>query len=137
MKRKTLFLVAHLIQIFYRHVDENSAQRVLNHISCKVTRNDARALACCVSTLVKLWRVIIFVDYVDLYICCGAGLDSVDVYFRLSSLKHYKIQYNNVGRQYLFVIITSFQKEGVYIGGSTHEELHARPFENDRGLWGK
>lgn len=76
----------YLIQIFDRHVDGNSAQRVLKDLSCEVTRGHTGA-----SALVKLRLVVIDVDDVDLYICCGAGIDPVDVLFRLSGLKLNKI----------------------------------------------
>lgn len=40
-----------------------------------------------VSTLIKLRLVVIDVDDVDLYTCCGAGIDVLDVCLRLRCLK--------------------------------------------------
>lgn len=70
------------IQIFDGHVDGNRPQWVLKDLSCEFTGHHTG-----VSTLVKLWLVVIDVNDVDLYICGGAGLDPMDVYVSLSCLE--------------------------------------------------
>lgn len=64
---------------------------MLQNLSCEVSLLHTVELVSYVVTLVKLWRVVIFVDDVDLYICCDACLDPMDVWISLSSLKFNKI----------------------------------------------
>lgn len=43
------------------------------------------------ATLVKSWTVVVFVIDGDLYLRCGVGKHSVDVFFRLGCLKINKL----------------------------------------------
>lgn len=53
----------------------------------ELSRDHTDGLVFWAFTLVKQWGVVIDVDDVDLYICCGAGKASVYVWLRLSCLK--------------------------------------------------
>lgn len=78
-------LFPYLVGIFDSHADVNKSQWVLQDLTSE--------FSCCytvvpwVSTLVKLWLIVIVIKDVDLHSCCDAGTNPVDVFFRLSGLK--------------------------------------------------
>lgn len=76
----------HLVWICNCHVDGNGAKRVLQDLSREDSRGHTRG-----ATLVKSWHVVVFVIDGDLYLCCGVGKHSVDVFFRLGRLKINKL----------------------------------------------
>ena len=80
--QENIVFVTNLIQISHGHVDVDSTQRVLTHLSCEL---------CCgltgVSTFVKLWLVVVDVVDVDPYLCCGTCMDPMDIQISFSGLK--------------------------------------------------
>lgn len=74
-----IFFPSHLIQIFDHHVDGNRPCCVFEDLSSELNCDHTDGLVFLSFTLVKLWGVVIDVDDVDQYICCGAGRVPIDV----------------------------------------------------------
>lgn len=75
----------YLVGIFDSHANVNKSQWVLQDLTTEFSGR--YTVFPWVSTLVKIWLIVIDIKDVDLHSCCDAGTDPVDVFFRLSALK--------------------------------------------------